>query len=287
MADFFPILRESKNMRFMPTPPHQTAAETKAWMDAEMSREGAHLWSIGLRDGTRVIGYVNFLGETRIPGMGYLVDSSYWGNGFAPEACRAVLGYGFEQLEYDRVELWINEHNAASLRVAQKVGFNLKGRIPAKYRYETTHHFMLVYGLLAREWQGGTALEQAASTSFFGIEPVLMVHDVLKSARYYRDVLDFAVDFVYGDPPDHAAVSRGDWTGSMATIQLTRVSADRTLTPSGYLYIITDTSLDELSDVYRNRGVEIVTEPEDRPWGMREFSIRDLNGHVLVFGAQQ
>ncbi len=35
---------------------------------------------------------------------------------------------------------------------------------------------------------------------------------------------------------------------------------------------------------YRERGAEIVEPLESKPWGMREFSIRDLDGHFLRFG---
>jgi uncharacterized glyoxalase superfamily protein PhnB len=32
------------------------------------------------------------------------------------------------------------------------------------------------------------------------------------------------------------------------------------------------------------RGAEVVVEPGDRPYSMRDFSIRDLNGVLVVFG---
>jgi RimJ/RimL family protein N-acetyltransferase/uncharacterized glyoxalase superfamily protein PhnB len=281
---FFAILSDPVAMRFMPTRPHRSIEETKAWMAAEMSGEGAHYWAICPQDAEQAIGYVNFLGETRFPGMGYVIHRNYWGRGYATEACRTVLKYGFERLGYDRIELWIDETNAASLRVAQKLGFKPKGRIPQKYGHETVHHFMLIYGMLAGEWQPDAKAGPAAPASLFGVEPVLMVHDVTEAAVYYRDVLGFEIDFVYGDPANHASVSRGDWTGSTVTIQLARAAADRDLTSSSYLYILTDTSLDTLCDLYRERGVDIVAEPRDQPWGMREFKIRDLSGHTLVFG---
>jgi len=180
------------------------------------------------------------------------------------------------------VELWINEANTASQRVAQKLGFAIKGRIPQKYAYEEAHHFMLVYGLLAAEWREEPE-GQPHRSGLFSVEPVLMVEDVSETAEYYRDRLGFQIDFLFGEPANHAAVSRGDWTGSTVTIQLTRLPEGRRLEPAGYLYIVTDTRLDALCQDYRAHGVEIVSDPQDQPWGMREFTIRDLNGHLLVF----
>lgn len=287
ITDFFALFSDDRAMRFMPTRPHQTVEETKAWLRAEMSREGAYCWAMRPKDARHAIGYVNFLGETRFPGMGYMVHPDYWGRGYAVEACREALGYGFAHLGYDRVELWINEANAASLRVAQKLGFKVKGRIPQKYGHETTHHFMLVYGMLATEWLVDTKVELATPMSLFGIEPVLMVHDVVEAASFYHDKLGFNIDFIFGNPPNHAAVSRGEWTGSTVTIQLARVDDERERTPSSYLYILAETRLDALCEVYRERGVEILAEPEDKPWGMREFAVRDLAGHMLVFGTHR
>lgn len=268
-------------MRYMPSLPHRSIEETRAWLFADMSRQGAHHWAITLKNENTPIGYVNFLGETRFPGMGYMIHPDQWGNGYAPEACRAAITFGFDNLGYDRVELWINEANIASQRVATKLGFKLKGSLPQKYSHEKTHHIMLVYGILAQEWQGDVI--QRESVRFFNVEPVLMVHDIEATAAFYCDKLGFQIDFMYGDPADHAAVSRGDWTGSVVTIQLSRVAQERNLTPSGYLYVVVDTNLDTLHNQYRDHDVEIISEPTSQPWGMREFAIRDNNGHPLIF----
>ena len=121
------------------------------------------------------------------------------------------------------------------------------------------------------------------STKFYQVEPLLMVHDVQQAAEYYRDKLGFNIDFVYGEPADHAGVSRGEWSGKMATIQLTRVPAERPLDHAGYLYIMVDSRLDPLYQQYKANGVQIEREPTSYPWGMREFVIRDINNHRLIF----
>jgi RimJ/RimL family protein N-acetyltransferase/uncharacterized glyoxalase superfamily protein PhnB len=277
-----PIFCDERAMRFMPTLPHRSLIETEDWLQAEAARPGAHTWTLHLIANQKSIGYLNFLGGTRFPGMGYIIHPEYWGQGYAPEACQTALDYGFTHLGYDRVELWINQSNAASIRVAEKLNFELKNRIPQKYAHETQHHFMLIYGLLATEWFGTSQTKQP--TSLFRVEPVLAVSDVAAAATFYRDKLGFQIDFLFGDPPDHAAVSRGDWTGSTVTIQLTLAPKDYEITPAGYLYVYTDTSLDFLCDSFLKNGVQILTKPQDQPWGMREFVVRDLNGHRIVFG---
>ncbi|HMQ51257.1 MAG TPA: GNAT family N-acetyltransferase [Anaerolineae bacterium] len=278
----FPIFSDPQMMRFMPMPPHESVTETRHHLTVQLRRQGAVAWAICWRDSGELIGQIDYLGETSLPGMGYLIKRELWGQGLAPEACQAALAYGFNQLGFDRVELWINEENVASQRVAQKLNFRLRGQLAQKYAHRSQHHLMLVFGLRAHEWRGETATTEP--TRFLHIWPVLMVHNLAETVAFYRDKLGFKVDFTYGDPPEHAGVSRGDWSGGLVSLQLAQVPAEREIRPAGYLYIIVDTTLDHLYETYRANGVEIVAEPESYPWGMREFGIRDLNGHIFRFG---
>ena len=85
-------------------------------------------------------------------------------------------------------------------------------------------------------------------SSFVCAEPVLYVYDVAKTASYYEEKLGFTIDFLFGDPPVHAGVSRGNWTGNMVQIQLAQVDADRPISPAGYLYIFVNAAIDSLHE---------------------------------------
>jgi RimJ/RimL family protein N-acetyltransferase/uncharacterized glyoxalase superfamily protein PhnB len=283
IADLHAIYRDERAMRYMPSPPHTELAQTREAIERDLAMQGALYMTIRRKDDPRAIGYVGFLGGTQVSGMGYLLHPEYWGQGIAGEACRAALDYGFSTRGYDRVELWIDEVNAASIRVAQKLGFRVKGRLPIKYAHRERYHFLLVYGMLASEWTNAGAAPEV--TRFFAVEPVLMTHDVRATVDFYHDKLGFNVDFLYGDPPNHAGVSRGEWTGSMVTVQIARVPPEREIQPSSYLHIRVDSRLDALCEEYRARGVTIIAEPEAKPWGFCEFAIKDPNGTVLVFAS--
>jgi uncharacterized glyoxalase superfamily protein PhnB len=111
-----------------------------------------------------------------------------------------------------------------------------------------------------------------------------MVQNVAETAVFYRDQLGFNIDFLYGIPPTHGAVSRSDWTGSGVVIQLSQVPPEQPLHPAGYIYIFVDTHLDDLFNLYHQRGVTTLSEPTSYPYGMREFAIKDNNGQILRFG---
>jgi uncharacterized glyoxalase superfamily protein PhnB len=118
-----------------------------------------------------------------------------------------------------------------------------------------------------------------------GVEAVLLVSDVAATIAYYRDTLGFHVDFEVGSPPIHARVSSGNRDGPSAARIRFEHSA-MAVTPSCYLYIHVGQRLGDLFAVYRERGVEIVSEPRDRPWGLRQFEIQDCNGYRLTFAAE-
>ena len=59
--------------------------------------------------------------------LGYWIGKPFWGNGYATEAGRAVLQYGFEKLGLRRIHAGHFANNPASGRVQQKLGMVREG----------------------------------------------------------------------------------------------------------------------------------------------------------------
>lgn len=120
-----------------------------------------------------------------------------------------------------------------------------------------------------------------------GMQPVLSVPDVDATATYYRDKLGFSIDLIVGDPPVHARVV-ADPTYSSPTVHIRFEPREpgTTLTPCVYLWLHVGRGLDRLCELYRERGVRVVNEPEDKPWGLRQFTVEDCNGYRLCFSAE-
>ncbi len=101
--------------------------------------------------------------------------------------------------------------------------------------------------------------------------PQLPVRNVTAAQAYYRDVLGFAIDWTWGEG-GYGSVSR-DGT----TIYL--CSSDGPFEP--VWLVIPSSEVDALCARWRANGAVIVSEPEDKPWGSREFTVADLDGHLL------
>jgi [ribosomal protein S5]-alanine N-acetyltransferase len=55
--------------------------------------------------------------------LGYWLGETYWGRGIATEAVEAVVKYGFDHFDLNRIYACVFEQNAASMRVLEKCGF--------------------------------------------------------------------------------------------------------------------------------------------------------------------
>jgi RimJ/RimL family protein N-acetyltransferase/uncharacterized glyoxalase superfamily protein PhnB len=276
-------------MRHWHTPPHERVDETREMVSEELRRDGQQ-WTIWHRADDRAIGVTGYLGNPGVPGFGYILHPDYWGRGYMTEAAGAALEYGFIRMGLDRVELWITEDNLASQRLAQRLGFTYRGRFRVRYHHNAASHENRVYGLTVEEWRAirsdGQPISVHTAPPCYRVEPILAVPDVQQAAEWYRDRLEFTLDWLYGDPPTHGAVSLGQWTTEGARIQLSRTSEAISPTPGLALYLFVSTDIDARYARYQKRGVEIARPLDDYPWEMREFTVRDPHGYLLRFGTR-
>jgi ribosomal-protein-alanine N-acetyltransferase len=86
--------------------------------------------------------------------LGYWIGVPYWGRGFATEAARAVLVFGFETLRLHRIHASYFAGNTASQRVLEKIGMRREG--PSRKHVRKWNRFIDLenYGLLASEFHG-------------------------------------------------------------------------------------------------------------------------------------
>ncbi|MBI5304071.1 MAG: GNAT family N-acetyltransferase [Chloroflexi bacterium] len=106
------------------------------------------------RDG-RLIGNVGVRAinpATREAEIGYELDPNFWGNGYATEAARALLEFGFRELELHRVSSWCIAENRASARVLEKLGLQCEGRLREREWFKGRWWDTLQYAILDREW---------------------------------------------------------------------------------------------------------------------------------------
>jgi [ribosomal protein S5]-alanine N-acetyltransferase len=95
---------------------------------ASFEQHGYGLWLAHARDGGGLVGFAGLLSsEDGPPNLIYGVSPDSCGRGYATEAARAVLDYALTTLGLASVKADVDEPNAASVRVLEKLGMRRVG----------------------------------------------------------------------------------------------------------------------------------------------------------------
>jgi uncharacterized glyoxalase superfamily protein PhnB len=110
---------------------------------------------------------------------------------------------------------------------------------------------------------------------------VLAVRNLKESTQFYIDVLGVRRDF--GDGSDGwSFLSRDNFKVRLGECADEKPASE--LGDHSYFVYLTVEGLDQLHQELSARGAQVISEPEDQPWGLREFSIRTPDGHRIRFG---
>ena len=90
--------------------------------------------------------------------IGYWIGVPYWGRGYASEAARAVVDYGFRELGLNRVYATVFAGNTASRRVAEKAGMRYEGCMRQHVSKWGKFLDVEVYGVVKADLAAGSML---------------------------------------------------------------------------------------------------------------------------------
>src|SRR5579859_367219 len=88
--------------------------------------------------------------------IGYEYDHRYWGQGYATESARALLAFGFGELNLHRIWAHCIAENTGSSHVMEKIGMRYEGRFYEAEWMKERWWDTLVYAILDREWMAHT-----------------------------------------------------------------------------------------------------------------------------------
>lgn len=85
---------------------------------------GYGMWAVVERSSGDFVGRVGFINPEGWPGfeIGWSLSRKHWGKGYATEAARRALEFGFGELDRDRVISLIHPDNVRSVAVARRIG---------------------------------------------------------------------------------------------------------------------------------------------------------------------
>jgi RimJ/RimL family protein N-acetyltransferase len=130
-----------------------------AFAQMQASIENRSEWHLALEESGNpgFIGSVALMVEKESPcsaELGYWFKRSAWGNGYATEACRFMLTWGFKSLALHRIWGKCHAENAASAHVMEKLGMRFEGKIREHIWLRDHYRSSLLYSILENEHQG-------------------------------------------------------------------------------------------------------------------------------------
>jgi RimJ/RimL family protein N-acetyltransferase len=143
------------NTLSIPHPYPEEAAEE--WIRSHTETGEETVFAIALRDGDEFIGTIGLRvrrdydrGE-----LGYWIGVPYWGRGYASEAAREVMKYGFETLNLNKIFAAHFGRNPSSGRVMQKLGMQYEGTLRQHHKKWDEYLDAVMYSTLRSEWMAG------------------------------------------------------------------------------------------------------------------------------------
>ncbi|SOC15489.1 ribosomal-protein-alanine N-acetyltransferase [Ureibacillus xyleni] len=132
------------------------ALDEIAWYQSILNNKTGIRWGITLKEQGVVIGscgFHNYVSQHFRTEIGFELSKEQWGKGIATEAVAAIINYGFEQMNFQRIEALIEPPNLPSQKLVEKLGFIREGLLRS-YEY-TNGKFddLYMYSLLKQDFE--------------------------------------------------------------------------------------------------------------------------------------
>lgn len=117
------------------------------------------------------------------------------------------------------------------------------------------------------------------------VSPMLCVRDMKKSIEFYRDVLGFTLGMVFPDVEhaEYADLQKDGMSVMLGPAKSAGISPRAKLGTGVYIYIQIDGDVEEYYTQLKGKGVSMLFDIKDEPYGIRDFTVEDNSGYRLVF----
>jgi uncharacterized glyoxalase superfamily protein PhnB len=117
------------------------------------------------------------------------------------------------------------------------------------------------------------------------ISPMLAVRNMKQTIQFYRDSLGFKMGMAFpdADNPEYADLSKDGMVIMLVPAKNIGIDDKEKLGIGVNLYMQIDGDIDEYYKELNKKGVEIVVDIKDEPFGIRDFTVEDINGYKLTF----
>ena len=146
--------------RYVSWETHRSIEDSRTFLDFATSKYesgGEPEWGIVYKGDHRFVGTCGIVSwepyHARAE-LGYALSRDYWGRGLMAEAVGAMISFGFERMNLNRMEARCIAENVASARVMEKAGMLYEGMLRQRELIKGEHRDIMIYSILRDERSG-------------------------------------------------------------------------------------------------------------------------------------
>ncbi len=121
----FDLNSDPEVIKYTGDPPFESVEQTKVFLQNydDYKKNGFGRWAMISKAENEFIGWCGLkLNEEKLIDLGFRVFRKHWNKGYASEAAKACIHYGFETLGFDQITGRVLSENTASIKVLEKLG---------------------------------------------------------------------------------------------------------------------------------------------------------------------
>ena len=117
------------------------------------------------------------------------------------------------------------------------------------------------------------------------ISPTLAVRNMKQTIEFYKNSLGFKMGMAFpdADNPEYADLSKDEMVLRFIPAKNVGIGKEEKLGVGVNIYMQIDGDIDEYYNELKNKGVKIVVDIKDEPYGIRDFTVEDRDGYKLTF----
>jgi uncharacterized glyoxalase superfamily protein PhnB len=117
------------------------------------------------------------------------------------------------------------------------------------------------------------------------ISPTLAVRNMKQTIEFYKNSLGFKMGMAFpdADNPEYADLSKDGMVLMFIPAENIGIGSGERLGVGVNIYMQIDGDIDEYYNELKNKGVKIAVDIKDEPYGIRDFTVEDVDGYKLTF----
>ena len=152
-------IADEKIQKMYSEPVYSTKAEVKELLDkyiGSYERNDYYRWAVIEKASGECIGQIAYFlvdNKNHFAEIEYCIGSEYQCKGYATEATKSVIAFGFEKINLHKVQICTKTINAPSKRVIEKCGFTYEGTLRDYFFMDGKYVGRLYFSILRSEYK--------------------------------------------------------------------------------------------------------------------------------------